>query len=297
MFAVAADCILLVLALALGFSTKAQFLAYLPGVFLILAASFLSAQRKAVPLGKLVLFLCCSFGGMYLIKALAARGVYTSGYSFSRVFENLASRQALLLIAVGVGSALFEAYHLRRDRRPVSEYLKALVPGSVVLSFVAILSPWAIGDSYIIAMTGPLCAACILSAMQRFPRERVVPLLAAVTVFALLLTTYRGYRGFGRLGDFRMALFGEPMKLLAVEPLTVVVPCMEGSDLVRMYLKRMTDYDVEVVRAIPAVPKRKVVAIVDAAICSFSDGAEMEKLRLVSTPRFTGSFGLYELSR
>ena len=112
-----------------------------------------------------------------------------------------------------------------------------------------------------------------------------------------MLTAYRGYRGLGRWSDLGGIIFSELLREKSQEPLTIAMSCMEGHDLMRIYIHRYTDLKVEVVREVAAAKTEGVVAIADSALCVLPEPGEGRRFELVSRPRFPGSFALYELRR
>jgi hypothetical protein len=98
------------LSLFLGFSTKAQFLLFLPALFLLLIIKRRSGAFYFY-------FFFFAFAGMGLVKWIAQNGSYTNRYSLQNVWANLSSRQALLLVALSLLSIFLE---LKKSSKPIN---------------------------------------------------------------------------------------------------------------------------------------------------------------------------------
>ena len=293
------DSAAIIAALLLGMATKAQFLMFLPGLFLMLLAK--DARSSSWKLFKLGLFICVSLAGMIFIKWVASQGIYTANsYSLARVPTSLWNRTTLLMIAVALGSILFEARRAHKSGLGWPGLFRAAVPGTILLAFLTIMAPWGLGDSYIISPATPIVALCVLSAFQSWPERKTMLPLVFVAVFALALTGYRCYRGMGRWSDLRKLIFSDELRAYAhaQPPVTLFMSCMEGSDLTRIYLRRYNPESLlEIIYRPEDAKNERIVTIADSALCPFRPDLFPGTFEMISKPRFNGSFTLYELRR
>ena len=294
---IAKDILAISFCLALGFSTKAQFLLYLPALFLLLFINGLTRNFTGSHLVKLAFFLMVALAGMVIIKHISAHGGYTSRYSFSlpNLVSNLKTRSALVLIFVASFSLLWELrVHGRKFQ--LVEIAQALIPASFIFSFLAIMAPWSIGDSYIIAPMAGFVAFCLVSAWQSFNIESTKYFLAPIIALAIALSLFRSYRGIGRYSDFRNVIFSPQLKEIYSKPHLVYMGCQEGSGLTPIYVERYlhavlntTNEPLDVAEK-AGVP---IYAIADSALCKL-DPTIVNKFKIISQPRFQDSFAIYE---
>lgn len=285
------DCLLIALCLLIGFSTKAQFLLFLPGIFLLVLANGLDRRDAAFYIR--VLF--CGFMilvGMAAVKWIASQGSYTGGYSFAKLIENLFTRQGILLWGLGLLSLGLEIWFAIREGKGWSGVFRAMIPASMILSFVAIMAPWSLGDSYLLAPTAPLAAVCLLSLWQRASIHKTWPIFVALVLTASFMTFYRGYRGFGRWSDLNKVLFSQELEERVKANHLAFIPCMEGADLTQGYLRRFRGLEMKKTYKLEE-GLTPTFAIADSALCKLPPEWK-EKAVLVSKPLFPGSFALYD---
>lgn len=288
---------LISLCLIVGLGTKAQFLIFIPLSLLILLAQGWESGLITRAWTSVFVVALVGISGALFIKWVSSQGGYTSQYSLSRVGQNLASRQAILLISLALLTLAGEFYFRRRENAPLPQWLRSLIPSSFLLGFLAIMSPWSIGDSYIIAPTAPMVAICILSLWQNFSWHKSGIALALLVVCSLLMTSYRGYRGFGRWHDLGAILKSDALQSLAQEKHVLLVSCMEGGDLFKIYAHRYHNLQLNVAMALPENSDKEnsqIYTLADSALCPLAVGAEatVEKL---TTPLFADSFTLYRV--
>lgn len=285
------DCFLIATCLLIGFSTKAQFLLFLPAIFLSVLA--IGWDRRDVSFYVRTFF--CGFlilAGMVGIKWVASQGAYTGGYSFERLLNNLFTRQAILLWGLGLLSLGLELWFALREGKGWAGVFRAMIPSSMILSFVAIMAPWSLGDSYLLAPTAPLAAVCILSIWQRISIQKTWPIFIGLVLVATFMTFYRGYRGFGRWSDLKKVVFSREIEDRVKSNHLALIPCMEGADLIQGYMRRFRRLELN--KTFQIQPgQTPTFAIADSALCKLPPEWK-EKAVIVTKPLFSGSFALYD---
>ncbi len=290
------EILLIVTLLILGFSTKAQFLLFLPGLFLILVQRTHKESSRFLFLLRIFLYAVCSIIGALLIKKIASAGLYTTGYSTTRILHNLQTRQAIYLIAISVSSIALELFFLKNKRFTVENICTVLLPASFPLSYLAIMAPWSISDSYLLASTAPLIAFCSLSVWQKISLQKTYQCFYVIIFIAFVMTLGRGYRNIGRYSDFNKILYSKELLQLTSGPHTLIMSCDEGANLIKVYTQRFLGKKINTVTKYSSdIPSQHSIMLLgDSALCPV-DMALKQNLTRISTPLFKDSFALYKL--
>jgi hypothetical protein len=219
----------LVLFLSLG--SKTSFLIYLAmGIWIVFWNSNSPLSKRSISCLPLLIFtiLATAFYGW-----VGAQGFYTSsGYSVGKILPTLKSMSGIFFIGLFF-ILLPPTLYLLKVRKIEPKECASLVG---IAAFIAIFLPWGF-SGYLLSLLSPFLCVSLLLLFFRAPKMLALQNLArfCLPIFALLVCALRSGEMFLRLSDLKIALttIAKSEEIKSVE-----MPCIEGKDAVRYYLKR-----------------------------------------------------------
>ncbi|MEW5852658.1 MAG: hypothetical protein AB2A00_27990 [Myxococcota bacterium] len=296
--------LVVILLVAVGISTKGQFLAILPIMVLVQLARDLSTEKpgRARSFWRTAVVFLAGMAGSGVLYVLALGGTYTRGYltspwaELSRPFP--ASLVLTALVTLGV-----LALRLRRGTLGLVDAVRAAGAPCAMLVFLWILAPRGIGG-FIAGFLAPMVACCVLILTDGHSRAWQ-GILAMALVLAPGISGFRAVRAFARSDDMHRIYHSQELKDLARQGVPLHVPCEEGAGAVQVYVRRLAGLDLQVIRADPGKPVPAHVVdgtttywMGDARNCRILEALtpeQQQRLEQVIRPNLEGGFALWRL--
>jgi len=282
--------------LVLGFLSKAQFLIFIPALYFILILNFPIRRGWGNTL-KHIWFLFILFLGVFLLKQIASHGSYTQSYGFNHVFENLKKPTSICIFMFSIIGFIFN-YKFFYGFQKKERVIYSILPISFFLSFLVVFSPWTISDGYLLSILAPFFGVQLYFIVQVIKKynEKLYPFLAvSLMLLAVFVTSYRSVRNFSRWGDLGKILFSQELKShLNQNNFFLIVPCEEGAQSVKKFLKFYSDFDSK--KVLQTLPNhndegfKDYLFLGDSSLCPYLKTPAQKSLLI---PSFSKSFQLY----
>lgn len=293
----AGNAALFLLCFLIGLLTKAQFTVFIPAIFLLLI--FHARQEKLKPIsGLLLLTTLLAAPALFLISQVAQRGAYTAAYSLDRVGTNLSSRQALFCLVLGLTQIVTVVINRNATRPAFIEILQRSIPGLLLLTYLAVMSPWNIADNYLLVFVIPLAVNALIhiAALERMWLRGCVIIM--ILPASLLFSGWHGMRGYARLGDLRQIIEENSFSENSHWP--IYMSCMEGAVLMKGYFQRFRGITLDF-KAFPEVasaerlPESEIRILADRSLCPVPKNLA-RNLEVERTSYLPGGFQIFRAS-
>ncbi len=269
--------------LAAGFSTKAQFIIFVP-VILALVVNRAAAGR--LPRAEAAAIFALSIAFALALKWIAANGSYTGKFGATHSLHHLKKPVVTALIGCALISMAMSWRML--EKRTLWAWLVGSLPALMIFSYLAIFLQWGI-EGYLLSSIGSAVAmtAALLGTCMRGKWNAIYS--AALVLASLGISAYRSEAFFSRLGDIGRIVSSPEIERIASERAQVYMNCEEGAGAMQFYVKHFRGLDV---RILPA-PKEGMppgsYLIGDTKLCPAQGGGR----RLVLAGRRAGGFCIF----
>ncbi|OFZ82142.1 MAG: hypothetical protein A2583_07450 [Bdellovibrionales bacterium RIFOXYD1_FULL_53_11] len=224
--------------LFLGFSTKAQFVVFVPA-FLILAAT---QDRSGAVADTVFVFVVSALlaSGLWMI---AAHGTYRSSFGVGNIRANLFNIKTLMV----AGFAFAYAFSWKKllSSKNYKGFARACIPSVIMLGHLVLFMQWKLAG-YHLSLLGPVFGFMAVDLVERMTgpldhasagKGRGLAVLLLVSA-ACIVSSVRSEFFFGRFSDIRKTVHSKSVHAMAAGGTEFFMSCPEGARSMTYFIER-----------------------------------------------------------